>query len=158
MENKELIYGSISSNKEEVCPVCNKKFHPASSHIYKNKKDKKVCSYTCARKSGWKRMSEIEQFINHFKGTNATQILYVEDLFLHQNCYYFAVILNNRFKRGTMMYDENTQHFVIFIDNRLYDITGDVTDKFNLDDLVEINYLDQIDNYDLIKRSCIELR
>lgn len=37
---------------EVVCPVCKKKFYPAPQHIYKNKKGAKVCSYTCARKSG----------------------------------------------------------------------------------------------------------
>ena len=47
------------NNEEEIpkgmkrCSVCGKIFIPAYKHLYKDKKGNKVCSYTCARETGW---------------------------------------------------------------------------------------------------------
>lgn len=34
------------------CSICGKVFLPSSQHMYKDKKNNKVCSYSCARKAG----------------------------------------------------------------------------------------------------------
>lgn len=54
--NGKVMRQTCNSIRESICPVCGKKFIPAIMHLYKMKigsKYKKVCSYTCARKSGW---------------------------------------------------------------------------------------------------------
>lgn len=45
-KNSQMYKGYIK------CPVCKKMFYPASQHIYHDKRNNKVCSYSCARKSG----------------------------------------------------------------------------------------------------------
>lgn len=55
-DTKKSIKGDIISDSlkkgTKICPVCGKEFYPALQHVYKNSKGKKVCSYSCARKSG----------------------------------------------------------------------------------------------------------
>lgn len=51
-------------------------------------------------------------------------------------CYWFAVILDKRFNSGfgdNIMIDYVANHFGCKIDNKVYDITGDVTFKYNWD-------------------------
>lgn len=45
-------------------------------------------------------------------------------------CYWFAFILCERFN-GVMMYDPVANHFAAGVGSRLYDITGDVTERLN---------------------------
>ena len=45
------------------------------------------------------------------------------------NCYYFAVILKDRFPDGRILYDTVSGHFVTEIDGLRYDWTGVVDDK-----------------------------
>lgn len=52
-EIRDSIPACYRKDNSRKCPVCGKVFSPAPQHIYKNKKGQKVCSYTCARKSGW---------------------------------------------------------------------------------------------------------
>ena len=52
-ELRDSIPDIYRKDTSRECPVCGKIFTPAPQHIYKNKKGQKVCSYTCARKSGW---------------------------------------------------------------------------------------------------------
>lgn len=66
-------------------------------------------------------------FINKFKQHEHDNVLI--DTFTLGYCYYFAVILKERFT-GTILYDWLEGHFITEINNRLYDITGDVTDKY----------------------------
>ena len=40
------------------------------------------------------------------------------------NCYYFAVILKDRFPEGEILYDVIYGHFVFQYDNKYYDWTG----------------------------------
>lgn len=47
-------------------------------------------------------------------------------------CYWFAYILHSRFSNSVIMYDPVINHFVVEIENRLYDITGDVTGEYNV--------------------------
>jgi hypothetical protein len=62
----------------------------------------------------------IEQF-NKF-GPNVT------DCFSNGMCYWFAHILHQRFYYDSqIMYDPVTNHFACLIDDRVYDITGEVT-------------------------------
>lgn len=47
-------------------------------------------------------------------------------------CYWFAYILHCRFSNSIIMYDPVINHFVVKIEDRLYDITGDVTGEYNV--------------------------
>lgn len=70
----------------------------------------------------------VNQFIDRFHlSDNITEV------FTSGCCYWFAVILSERFKDvwAKLMYDEVNNHFGTMIYDRVYDITGDVTDKYN---------------------------
>ena len=41
-----------------------------------------------------------------------------------QNCYYFCLILKDRFKSGKVFYDVVNGHFVFLYDEKFYDWTG----------------------------------
>lgn len=56
----------------------------------------------------------------------------VDYVFTNGCCYWFAVILHERFPNSKIMYDPVWNHFVTEIDNKLYDATGDVTDNYNV--------------------------
>lgn len=75
-------------------------------------------------------MTEINQFINHFHSIAEDDN--ITDVFTCGCCYWFAHILCTRFKKAVMMYDPIINHFAARIDGRLYDITGDVTDKYTM--------------------------
>lgn len=64
-----------------------------------------------------------ENFIRRFRGD-------AETVFTSGCCFWFAVILEVRFS-GTIVYDEVMNHFGTRIGDRVFDITGDVTDKYN---------------------------
>lgn len=51
-ELRDSIPDIYRKDTSRECPVCGKIFTPAPQHIYKNPKGVKVCSYTCARRSG----------------------------------------------------------------------------------------------------------
>lgn len=51
------------------------------------------------------------------------------DVFLHGMCYWFAYILQGRFG-GVMMYERVENHFMQEIGGRLYDASGDVTERY----------------------------
>jgi hypothetical protein len=54
----------------------------------------------------------------------------VEDCFSHGMCYHFAEILRNRFSWNCdIVYDPVANHFAAQIADRIYDITGDITDN-----------------------------
>ena len=68
----------------------------------------------------------IEDYIQQFRqfGTD------VVDCFSNGMCYHFMTILRKRFGPfcTTPMYDEAMNHFATKIDDRIYDVTGDITD------------------------------
>ena len=67
----------------------------------------------------------ILDFIDRFKGS--------EEVFLHGCCYWFAHILNDRFRQAyetDVLYEPVEGHFITKIGNRLYDVRGDVTDLY----------------------------
>lgn len=74
-------------------------------------------------------MTDIDKFINHFH--SIVEDDNITDVFTCGCCYWFAFILCERFN-ATIMYDPVMNHFAARIDGRLYDITGDVTDKFKM--------------------------
>jgi len=47
-----------------------------------------------------------------------------DDLWLNGNCYYFAIILHERFPTSTIWYDCVVGHFVIFYHGNFYDWHG----------------------------------
>lgn len=68
--------------------------------------------------------SEILEFIEEFKKSNKKE---TEDLFLNGNCYYFAIILQERFNYcGIIMYIPIYNHFCYKIFGNMYDITGKI--------------------------------
>lgn len=69
---------------------------------------------------------EVMYFINKFKCLDKAAI---EDVFLHGNCYWFAQILMLRFpKNSSLHYMEIEGHFIVQIDGRFYDISGERKD------------------------------
>lgn len=65
------------------------------------------------------------------------------------NCYYFAVILKDRFPEGKIYYDVINGHFVFEYNNQLYDWNGKVN---------HVRYLvewDKFDEYDSLQKQII---
>lgn len=67
-------------------------------------------------------------------------------------CYWFAFIMCNRFSEAIMMYDPVINHFVAQIDSRLYDISGEVTQKYKV--VRWDTYPDELENKRII-RDCV---
>ena len=79
---------------------------------------------------------EVIAFINRF--TNNGKRQEVIECFTCGCCYWFAYILSKRFEdfylpQSKIYYDEIANHFGYYDQeaNRVYDITGDVTNKYN---------------------------
>lgn len=73
-------------------------------------------------------MNNVDKFIGRFTEHEKT-----EDTFQFGCCYWFAYILFRRFLKdgAKIMYDEVINHFGTQIGGRVYDITGDVTEKYD---------------------------
>lgn len=69
----------------------------------------------------------VEKFINGFKQYDKENAVVIT--FTCGYCYWFAVILSNRF-RGEIFYEPVEGHFITNIMDDLYDITGNVTEKY----------------------------
>lgn len=96
-------------------------------------------------------MNEIYNFIARFTDASPTQN--ITETFTNGCCYWFAFILCNRFPEAKLMYDICQNHFVAKINNKLFDITGDVTEKY---DVIEWEkYDDELHKKRLI-RDCIK--
>ena len=63
---------------------------------------------------------------------------------LNGNCYYFALILSDRFSGGEICYDVIYGHFVFAIGERYYDWTGEVSPKGILVKWSEFDKYDQL--------------
>lgn len=72
-------------------------------------------------------MSKVEGFIKRFHDYEKT-----DDTFQFGCCYWFAFILYRRFLRegAKIMYDQVENHFGTMVSGKVYDITGDVTGKY----------------------------
>ena len=77
-------------------------------------------------------MSEVLEFIAHFHKVKNPEV--IDNLFTNGCCYWFSLLLHSRFKGSIIMYDPIENHFVTKIEDRLYDVTGDVTGKYNVID------------------------
>lgn len=86
-------------------------------------------------------MDEILDFINRRFKTNCN--------WLDGNCYYFAIILKNRFPLGDIYYDVIYGHFIFKYENYYYDWTGKVNPKGKL---VKWN---DFEEYDRLQKACI---
>lgn len=69
---------------------------------------------------------EVCEFIERFKCFDTGE---VTQTFLNGYCYWFALILHDRFPNSEIMYYAVGKHFACKIKNRLFDITGDITHK-----------------------------
>lgn len=74
------------------------------------------------------KLSSVEGFLKHFKNSDN-----IEEVFTNECSYWFATILFRRFIRSgaTIMYDNSVNYFGVKINNRVYDITGDITNKYS---------------------------
>ena len=72
-------------------------------------------------------------FIGRFSTDGNDYRQEVIECFTRGCCYWFAAILNTRFKfdDAIIMIAYADNHFGCEIDGRVYDITGDVTDKYD---------------------------
>lgn len=72
-------------------------------------------------------MKDVENFLKRFHLSEN-----VDEVFTCGCCYWFAAVLFGRFIRdgATIMYDEVANHFGTRIQGKVYDITGDVTNKY----------------------------
>ena len=77
---------------------------------------------------------QVEKFLERFHESRS-----VNKVFTNGCCYWFAFILHNRFEGSKMMYDQIENHFATLINGRLYDITGDVTEKYNMEPWDELD-------------------
>ena len=76
-------------------------------------------------------MNDVDKFLERFHDSDS-----VDAPFTQGCCYWFAFVLYARFltKGATLMYDEVANHFATKIDGIVYDITGDVTNKYSWKD------------------------
>lgn len=86
----------------------------------------------------WMLEEHEEELITEIKAFISTFTTYGQDVknwFIREGCYWFAHILAERFfntnEKPIIMYIPTMNHFVVNIKDRLYDVTGDVTDIYN---------------------------
>ena len=94
-------------------------------------------------------MNEVLKFIDKFNRWDQ-----VIECFTNGNCYWFAYILVGRFPSGTIVYDEIENHFGCLIDDKVYDITGDVTKCYNWETWQEVYLRDPLHGKRIL-RDCI---
>ena len=87
-------------------------------------------------------MNIVENFINKFKHLHSTE---AEDLFLYGDCYYFAIIIKERFPNAVIKYLIIDNHFITEINGRLYDIRGDITDIIDNSQLITWSDMESYD-------------
>lgn len=72
-------------------------------------------------------MNEVDNFLKRFHDSDSVDVTFTKGC-----CYWFAFVLFARFlsKGATLMYDEVANHFGTKIDGVVYDITGNVSNKY----------------------------
>lgn len=97
---------------------------------------------------------DTQKFINSFINISPTKN--VIETFSCGACYWFATILCQRFatEGAELYYAPIDNHFVTMINNRIYDITGDVTGQYDI-----IKWSDFNDDLEKarIMRDCIQI-
>jgi len=97
----------------------------------------------------------IENFILEFKKYEEQNVLV--KTFTGGFCYYFSVILKEKFPRGDIFYSIENNHFLFLLNGNLYDINGNVTDDYNVNRVVSwCAWTDDIIHKQRIVRDCIE--
>lgn len=81
---------------------------------------------------------EVKEFIRRFCRYEENRVL--EQTFTEGMCYYFAIILQERFG-GEILYDKVENHFVTLIKGKLYDITGNVTNMYVVNGNLDLDML-----------------
>jgi len=76
------------------------------------------------------RQIGIDEFINKFKLYDTEDRVLIKTFTLGF-CYYFSVMLNERYKSGEIMYLAIENHFVYKYQDKLWDIRGDVTNLYS---------------------------
>lgn len=74
---------------------------------------------------------------------------------LDGNCYYFAVILKNRFPSGTIYYDVVCGHFIFGINGRFYDWSGEIKPQGKFVEWDKLGEYDELVKNRVVK-GCIE--
>ena len=98
----------------------------------------------------------IEDFIRKIRNPLAGG--QVENIFLHGFCYYFSIILKEKFPKGTILYSPSLNHFIFLYNSEIWDITGNVSDKYDYRELVIWDeWRDDILLRQRIIRDCIEM-
>ena len=95
-------------------------------------------------------MDQVEEFI---------QRRFEKDCnWLNGNCYYFAVILQEAFPGGEIVYDTLTGHFLYWLNGYLYDWRGKQLDYCFPGQLINWSSLSHDDStyYERIVRDCIK--
>ena len=112
-----------------------------------------------------KRHQKILDFINHFT-LNGEQTQVIE-CFTQGCCYWFAHILYSQFgeideygypyEYSDIYYDEVENHFAYYdqMTNRIYDITGDITNKYNMNRWLDLSQKDEL-LFNRLIRDCID--
>ena len=93
-------------------------------------------------------INTVIRFIENFQNLGTI------DTFTQGCCYWFAVILKERFQ-GTIMYNPVDNHFASLIDGHLYDITGELTIDGSWYEWEIYSKIDTLET-DRIVRDCIE--
>lgn len=96
----------------------------------------------------------IINFINNFKKGYEQET--IESIFTDSNCFHFAVILKNLFG-GDIIYDMDLNHFVLKLNRRYYDITGETEKPFNNCLWEELENIDPIE-YEFVYDNCVLIK
>lgn len=95
--------------------------------------------------------NEIIKFIEDFKSRGSG----LEEVFLDGYCYYFAVILKERFNFLTIIYDPIKSHFITKFQDRYYDITGEITHNLDISNLIRWDLYNDTIHRERIERDII---
>jgi hypothetical protein len=70
---------------------------------------------------------------------------------LDGNCYYFALILSDRFPGGIICYDVIYGHFVYFYEGKYYDWSGEIQPEGHLVEWSKFDEYDSLQKYHVIE-------
>ena len=73
---------------------------------------------------------------------------------LDGNCYYFALILKDRFPNGFIYYDVTYGHFMYEVNGRFYDWSGEIAPKGKIAPWKIFHLYDKV-QYEVIMRDCV---
>lgn len=103
------------------------------------------------------------EFEKEFPETYLGRYGIIEEIFTNGDCGAFSMILNFVFPGGKFICVNNGDHYLYSIDDRFYDVTGDVTEKYSntkdyiLSEVSKEELIDDItmNNYCFYIRKCL---